>query len=588
MVRLSVVVITLNEAHNLPRLLNSLSDLADDVVVFDSGSTDGTVAIAKAHGARVYPCQWEGWSSTKNRANQAAIGEWTLSLDADEALTETSREAIRRHMTGPVQNEKGEWRAAEINRLTRYCGNWVHHSGWHPDRKIRLWPTGSAHWEGSIHERARFQGTVSVARIAGHVEHHSYPCAADHLKQIERFGKVWAEDQLSLGHRYPMALALVKVAAQWLKSFVIKRGVLDGRTGWTIARRSAWATWRKHARLQMLQAGGPTVPSRVLIARTDAIGDLILTLPLVRALKDRFPNVEVDLLVRNYAAPVARQAQGVNRVIEWTSAMADDPQRTGMEAILQGGYDVVVHAFPDQGVMRAAARAGIPRRIASGRRWAGIRYATIRCWDSRKASGGHEAWHGLRLLLALGVDSDETFRRETGLIAPVAKGPVFPTMAGMNAPPILLHPGSNGSAGNWAPERFAELAVKLAEIGHVVGLTGTTREQASFAPHLLHHPRVVDLFGQLDLNKLMALQAQSALVVASSTGPLHTAAALGTPCLGLYGKDAPEWPQRWAPLGPSVKICVSKTFTVSGHLDLAVDEVLAACIPMLNATDPKA
>ncbi len=308
---------------------------------------------------------------------------------------------------------------------------------------------------------------------------------------------------------------------------------------------------------------------------------------MVRALKDRFPSVEVDLLVRNYVAPVARQAKGVNRVLEWTSAMADDPKKTGMEAMRQGRYDVVVHAFPDSSVMRAAARAGIPRRIASGRRWAGIRHANIWCWDSRKASGGHEAWHGLRLLLSLGVDSDETFRRQTSLTAPVLQGPAFPLKAQMGARPILLHPGSNGSAGNWPPDRFEELAVRLAEIGHTVGLTGTKQERASFRPHLSQHPKVMDLFGQLDLQELMALQSQSALVVASSTGPLHTAAALGTPCIGLYGKHAPEWPRRWAPLGPSVHICISETQTNSGQLELSVEDVLAACIQLLDTTDLK-
>ena len=580
-----MVVITLNEANNLPRLLNSLSGLADDIVVFDSGSTDGTVAIAKAHGARVYPCKWQGWSATKNQANQVALGQWILSLDADEALTTPSKDAIRRHIAGPLQNEKGEWRAGEINRLTRYCGNWVRHSGWHPDWKVRLWPSGAARWEGAIHEQLAFDAPFSVERIAGHIEHHSYPYASDHLQQIERFGKVWAEDQYGQGKHYTMVLALMKVAAQWFKSFVIKRGFLDGCTGWTIARRSAWATWRKHARLRMLQVGGPAEPSRVLIARTDAIGDLVVTLPLVRALKDRFPNVKVDLLVRNYAAPVARQAHGVNRVIEWNSAMAEDPKRRGMEAMRQGRYDVVVHAFPDPSVMQAASRAGIPTRIASGRRWAGIRHSTIQCWDSRKTSGGHEAWHGLRLLLPLGVDSDETFRKQTSLNAPEIQGPVFPLTAPMAAPPILLHPGSNGSAGNWPPDRFAALAVRLAELGHTVGLTGTKEERASFGPHLPPHPRVVDLFGQLDLKELMALQAQSALVVASSTGPLHTAAALGTPCLGLYGKHAPEWPRRWAPLGPSVHICISETLTASGQLELSVEEVLEVCTPLLKTTD---
>jgi len=587
-VRLSVVVITLNEAQNLPRMLDSVRGLADEVVVFDSGSTDETVTIAEAHGARVSSCAWEGWSSTKNSANQAAQGKWILSLDADEALTEEAREAIRRHTAGPIRSENGDWRVGEINRLTNYCGQWVRHSGWHPDRKIRLWPTGSAQWEGAIHERPRFDGPIEVTRIAGKVEHHSYPSASDHLEQIERFGRVWAEDRFSRGLRAPMTLVLLKVVAQWLKSFVIRLGFLDGRTGWTIARRSAWATWRKHARLHLLHRGGPPTPSRVLISRTDALGDLVVTLPLVRALKDRFPGVVVDLIVRGYAVPVARQAQGVGSVLEWTDAMAERPSGMGAEILREGRYDAMVHAFPDPDVMRAAKHADIPMRMASGRRWHGLRYATHRSWDSRRNSGGHEAWHGLRLLLPLGVETDGGYRGRIGLVPPDGEGPLIDILTHMGHAPILLHPGSNGSAGNWPPARFAELASRLADEGHAVGVTGTAAERESFAPYLPDHPRVMDLYGRLDLTQLMALQFRSALVVASSTGPLHTAAALGTPCVGLYGPDAPEWPQRWAPLGPSVRLCVARTRTEEGQLDLSVEEVLDACLNDLNAPDPGA
>lgn len=580
--RLSVVVITRDEAHNLPRLLDSVEGLADEVVVFDSGSVDGTVEIAKARGARVIDCEWAGWSATKNQANTAAKGDWILSLDADEALTATSAEAIRQMVSGPLRTSDGAWRVGQIDRLTRYIDRWVHHSGWRPDRKLRLWPAGAAHWEGAIHERPVFDGPVSVERIAGDVEHHSYPSSAHHLEQIERFGKVWAQDRFDRGLQTPLLLVCLKVCAQWLKTYLLKRGFLDGATGWTVARRSAWATWRKHARLRLMHRGDPPAPSKVLIARTDALGDLVVTLPLVHALKAQFPGVQVDVLVRRYASPIAHQATGVDHVVEWPSEGAG--KTAAVDLLRAGGYDAIVHAFPEPSVLRAATAAGIPIRMATGRRWASVRHATHRCWDSRKASGGHEAWHGLRLLLPLGIDVDREFRTRKSLIAPQPDGAVQGILDTLGQPPILLHPGSHGSAGNWPADHFAQLATRLADAGHPVCITGTESERERFAPHLPDHPRITELSGQLDLMQLMALQSHAALVVASSTGPLHTAASLGTPVLGLYGSEAPAWPDRWAPIGPRVSLCVTEAHLDDGTLDLSVTDVMEAGLQALNVS----
>jgi len=269
--------------------------------------------------------------------------------------------------------------------------------------------------------------------------------------------------------------------------------------------------------------------------------------------------------------------------VEWTATMANRPGDAGAEALRQGGYDVSIHAFPDAAVLKAAHRAGIPMRIATGRRWQGLRYGTHRCWDSRRASGGHEAWHGLRLLLPLNIDPDRAHRTACGLEAPKADPVVRGHLTSVDRPLALLHPGSHGSAGNWPPERFAELATRLADAGYSVGLTGTEREKEAFAPHRPNRPNIVDYGGQFDLTQLMALQSAAALVVASSTGPLHTAAALGTPCVGLYGPAAPEWAERWAPLGPSVRVCTAEACTADGALDLSVDNILEACLNQLPA-----
>ena len=573
--RLSVVVITRDEAHNLPRLLDSVRGLADEVVVFDSGSRDGTVELAKAAGARVESCAWEGWSTTKNRANDAARGTWILSLDADEALTPASSDAIRDFISGPVQTAEGAWRVGEINRLTRYVDRWVHHSGWHPDRKVRLWPAGAGAWEGAIHETLRFDGPVVAGRLAGVVEHHSYPSVADHLQQIERFGAVWAESQFAAGRRSSVALALLKVVAQWCKTALLRGGFRDGATGWAIARRSAWATWRKHARLRALHAP-PAPPRRVLISRTDALGDLVCTLPLAKALKEAYPDLKVDVLVRPYAAPIAHAAPDIDAVHLWTNDAADDPSNRGALLLQEGGHDAVLFAYPDRAVVRAAHVARIPIRIGTGRRWHTAWRLTHRHWDSRQTSGGHEAWHGLRLLLSLGVDASGDFRWDRHLEAPSPDETVQGWIQSLGPRFVLLHPGSHGSAGNWGGRDFAALARELAAQGQTVGFTGTEAEGQDFKPHLPEEPGIHALFGALDLTQLMALQAHADWVVASSTGPLHTAAALGTPVIGLYYTAAPAWPQRWAPMGPHVTVLTTGSISDSGHLDLSPSEVLRA------------
>ena len=574
--QLSVVVITRNEVDNLPRLLDAVRGWADEIVVFDSGSTDGTVAIAEAAGAVVVNCPWEGWSTTKNKANAAARGEWILSLDADEAPDKACAEAITAHIQQGTRDAQGAWRVGEINRLTRYCGSWVRHSGWFPDRKVRLWPRGTARWEGAIHEVPVFDGAVRVSRLSGVVEHHSYPYRADHLSQIENFGQVWAQDRFERGHSTALPVVLVKVCAQWVKSFVVKRGFLDGATGWTIARLSAWATWRKHARLRQLHRGGIPEPNRILVARTDALGDLVLTLPMLAALKAQFPQAQVGLLVRPYAADVARAALHVDDVICWTEAMAQDPKGAGAAAMKSWQPDAVVFAFPDAAVVEASAKAAVPVRIGTGRRWHTLTKLTHRNWDGRKDSGGHEAWHGLRLLMPLGIAPSGMHRNVVHLGAPAPEEAVTALLDTMADAPILLHPGSHGSAGNWAPQRFAELAVQLTKKGCTVGFTGTAQEGEDFAPYLPAGPHVHDLFGRFNLQQLLALQSRARAVVASSTGPLHTATALGTPGIGLYGTRAPEWAARWAPIGPHVTVLETAEVDAQGHLDIAVEAVVEA------------
>lgn len=249
--KLSAVIITLNEERNLPRCLASLRDVADEIVVVDSFSTDGTRSIAEQAGARFIEHKFEGHIQQKNFALSCATHEWILSLDADEALDETLRASIL------TIKQNGRAKGYRMNRLTNYCGHWVRHCGWYPDTKVRLIRKGAGEWRGvNPHDRLDLSSGEQSEHLAGDILHYSYYTLDDHRKQIEYFGDIAARELYAQGKRISTILIYTKVIAQFIKSYIIKLGVLDGKTGWTISRMSAYATWRKYIKLKNLYQPG--------------------------------------------------------------------------------------------------------------------------------------------------------------------------------------------------------------------------------------------------------------------------------------------------------------------------------------------
>lgn len=574
-VLISAVVIAYNEAHNLPRCLASLrlGEVVDEVVVVDSGSQDGTVELAEAAGARVLHHPFEGHIEQKNWAQDQARGEWILSLDADEALSE--------ELAASLLAWREEPQAAEgyaVNRLTNYCGSWVRHSGWYPDRKTRLWRAGRGRWAGvNPHDRLEVAGRVD--RLAGDLLHYSYYTRRDHLDQIAYFSDIAATAAGVL----PWAVIYGKVAFQWGKNYLLRGGWRDGKAGWEIARWSAFATWEKYRKARNRGRAVRLLPAgrveRVLVVRTDGLGDVVVTLGLAGWLKREAPGVEVGMCVAGYAAAVARACPDVDGVVVkgeagWVEEAA--------------GYDVVVFALPDREVV-AALRGRVAVRVGTGRRWHTVGAMTHRVWAGRKHSGHHEAWHGLQLL--------EPVRLVPGMARPGRRLPAdvaaeLVPLVRLQPPPVavpegllpvadrpvaVVHPGSHGSANNWSWERYAQLVRDLGQTHHVI-ITGTAAEGQALAPFwsLLRGAPLVDATGACTLEALLALLAQVDVVVAASTGPLHLAAALGTPAVGLFGETAPVWPERWRPIGPRVTVLTAPGLAPDGGLDIPVAAVLAA------------
>jgi glycosyltransferase involved in cell wall biosynthesis len=250
-VRISATIITLDEEANLGRCLASLRGVADEVVVVDSGSKDRTEAIAREGGAVFLHQPWLGYGPQKNLAAERASHEWILSLDADEALSDELRASLfALKADGPSAD------AYEMNRLNWYCGRFLRHSGWYPDRKIRLWRKGAARWaDASIHELAKVASGARVERLRGDLLHYTIVDRAHYMRTIEKFTTLSAEALLRDGRAGDAWKRFVSPAAAFLRTYVLKAGFLDGRAGWDVCRLTAYASWLKYEKLRRLARG---------------------------------------------------------------------------------------------------------------------------------------------------------------------------------------------------------------------------------------------------------------------------------------------------------------------------------------------
>ncbi|MCH2199015.1 MAG: glycosyltransferase family 2 protein [Flavobacteriales bacterium] len=250
--KLSVVVITFNEERNIERCIRSVQDLADEVLILDSFSKDNTKHIVTSRGARFEEHAFDGHIQQKNRAWQMATHDWVLSLDADEALDGQLSAAIEEVLS----NDDPQIHGYSMNRLTNYCGEWVRHSGWYPDTKMRLFRKGKGEWGGvNPHDKFDLHEGLASSHLKGDILHYSYYTSEDHYKQIEYFGNIASEELYERGVKKGWFTIYLKVFAQFMKTFFFKKGFLDGATGFTIARMSAFATYRKYVKLKQRHAG---------------------------------------------------------------------------------------------------------------------------------------------------------------------------------------------------------------------------------------------------------------------------------------------------------------------------------------------
>lgn len=248
MEKLSVVIICFNEEKNIGRCIDSVKEIADEILILDSYSTDRTQAIAESKGAVVKQEPFRGFIEKKNKAVELASNDFVLSLDADEALDPVLRNSIAR-----AKNNMPRL-AYKMNRCTSYCGKFIRHGSWYPDTKIRLFDRRTAQWGGTNpHDKVILQPHIPVEHLNGDILHYSYESISGHSVQNDKLSTLAAESLYAKGRRTGIFNILVRPPWAFFQSYLVRAGFLDGFFGFVIAVQISHMTFLKHVKLYMLQ-----------------------------------------------------------------------------------------------------------------------------------------------------------------------------------------------------------------------------------------------------------------------------------------------------------------------------------------------
>ena len=246
---LTLTIISLNEAANIERCIRS-APWASEVVVVDSGSTDGTVEIAKKLGAKVFVEEWRGYRDQKNRAVELATNDWILSLDADEALSSDAVSEVESLIaSGVLQSEAVD--GFEFPRLSFHMGRWIKHGGWYPDRQLRLFHKKRAKWsEGHVHERIQAK---NVRRLTHPILHWPFTDLAEQVRTNNNYSTLGARDLFDRGKKFSVLRMILKSKSKFIETYILKRGFLDGLPGFIISVGAAYSVFLKFAKLRELE-----------------------------------------------------------------------------------------------------------------------------------------------------------------------------------------------------------------------------------------------------------------------------------------------------------------------------------------------
>ena len=246
--KISATIITFNEERNIARAIESLR-CCDEILILDSGSNDRTVEIAKKLGARVVEASWSGYAAQKNIAAELASNDWILSLDADESLSEALEAEIWR-----IKKSGPEFEGYTVPRLAQYLGRWILHSGWHPDRKVRLFDRHKAQWVGTfVHESVKVNG--SVGHLRSNLLHFTCNSLSEHLRSMDGYTTLAAQEIVARGKQVSFRRLLLDPPWTFFRTYVLKLGFLDGTEGLILAYMAGFYNFVKYSKARHMSPG---------------------------------------------------------------------------------------------------------------------------------------------------------------------------------------------------------------------------------------------------------------------------------------------------------------------------------------------
>lgn len=539
MVKISAIIITQNEERNIGRCLDSLRSVVDEIVVIDSYSNDRTCDIALEKGARVVKHPFKSHIDQKNYAVTQASNDIVLSLDADEYLSE--------ELTKSILEVKESWpfEAYRMNRLSNYGGKWIRHGNWYPDQKIRLWNRRKGLWGGeNPHDKVVLKKGIKVMHLKGDLLHRAYVDSSETLSKVQRYSEIFAQE--NAGRKSSSTLLIIIHASfAFFKSFILKRGFLDGFEGLMVAMAVSNHVFYKYAKLYEANHRA-LLGKRLVISRTDNLGDVILTLPMLGYLKSIIPDLKITFIGKKYTQPIISQSIFVDHFLD-RDVVLQDPHSLAMVRA-----DTIIFVYPDRKLASLAKKVQIKRRVSTAHRWYNWLYCNHLVDFSRYRSNLHESQLNFKLLKPFKLNGD-IYTSELvpfyGLQPSLHDHSSFLSKGHFN---LIIHPKSKGSAREWSLNSYLDLANALPADSYKIFVTGLKEEGEVIRrekPELLSHPNVTDLTGKLNLEELASFYSQADGIVACSTGVLHLAAALGIFTLGLYAPMKPIHAGRWMPIG---------------------------------------
>ena len=546
MIKISAIIITQNEERNIGRCIDSIKSVVDEIVVIDSYSTDHTCDIAIEKGARVVKHPFKTHIDQKNYAITQALYDIVLSLDADEYLSET--------LTRSILEVKENWQfeAYRMNRLSSYGGKWIRHGNWYPDQKIRLWNKRKGLWGGeNPHDKVILKKGVKVMHLKGDLLHRAYIDASETLSKIQRYSEIFADE--NAGRRSTSALRMVAHSSfAFFKSYFFKRGFLDGFEGLMVAKAVSNHVFYKYAKLYETNHKR-AIGRRLVISRTDNLGDVILTLPLAGYLKSIMPDLRITFIGKKYTQPVISRCVFVDQFLDREEIIKNPHQLAMVRA------DTIIFVYPDKELAKIAKQVHIRRRVSTAHRWYNWLYCNHLVDFSRLHSNLHESQLNFKLLKPFKLDRDFSINELIPFYGFRDSEFDFSSLISNDRFNLIIHPKSKGHGREWGLENYFNLIKQLPQEEFSVFITGLKEEEDLIKkemPQLLAIPGVTNMMGKFSLQELSSFVNQADGLVASGTGVLHLASALGKYTIGLFPPIKPIHPGRWGPIGQNATFLV--------------------------------